>query len=280
VYLLRPLRFSFTLVLILFSAGSVPIHSQPLSAIQSQLNLAYKGKTLLLRDFYRGDDLAYEQNGSVLGNAAQGPWTLANVRITGVTVTALGMEIVGDRLGTWYKNEKAQFVKIDKLKIHIARAISDTDTEATLRPIFSRVFIQQGEEIGPMLPEYWRSYLAGTDSKSRAASWLASLEGHIPTFKIGKSSDGEVAPPRLVYDPEPKYSKEAVSNLVEGTSRLEAVIDAAGMPGSIAILQPLGMGLDEQAVLAVQQWKFQPATKNGQPVAVQMNVQINFRCCP
>jgi protein TonB len=37
------------------------------------------------------------------------------------------------------------------------------------------------------------------------------------------------------------------------------------------------MGLDEKAIEAVSQWRFQPATLNGQPVAVQINVEVSFR---
>jgi protein TonB len=40
------------------------------------------------------------------------------------------------------------------------------------------------------------------------------------------------------------------------------------------------MGLDEQAILAIRQWKFQPAMKNGKPVRVQIEIQMDFRCCP
>jgi periplasmic protein TonB len=37
------------------------------------------------------------------------------------------------------------------------------------------------------------------------------------------------------------------------------------------------MGLDEKAIAAVREWRFQPATLNGQPVAVQINVEVSFR---
>ena len=38
----------------------------------------------------------------------------------------------------------------------------------------------------------------------------------------------------------------------------------------------LGMGLDEKAIEAVRNWKFEPAKKDGKPVAVQINVEVNF----
>jgi TonB family protein len=37
------------------------------------------------------------------------------------------------------------------------------------------------------------------------------------------------------------------------------------------------LGLDEKAVEAVRQWKFEPATLDGTPVAVQATVEVNFR---
>ena len=37
------------------------------------------------------------------------------------------------------------------------------------------------------------------------------------------------------------------------------------------------MGLDEKAIEAVRQWKFEPARKGGQAVSVQINVEVEFR---
>jgi protein TonB len=42
-------------------------------------------------------------------------------------------------------------------------------------------------------------------------------------------------------------------------------------------VQHLGKGLDEKAVEAVQQYKFEPAMRNGEPVAVEVNIEVNFR---
>jgi protein TonB len=55
------------------------------------------------------------------------------------------------------------------------------------------------------------------------------------------------------------------------------VVDAQGHPRNIHVARSLGLGLDEKAVEAVRKWKFEPGTKDGQPVAVQVNVEVNFR---
>jgi len=54
-------------------------------------------------------------------------------------------------------------------------------------------------------------------------------------------------------------------------------VDAAGRPQQIRVQRPLGMGLDEKAIEAVKQWKFEPAKKDGQAVPVMINVEVNFR---
>lgn len=58
---------------------------------------------------------------------------------------------------------------------------------------------------------------------------------------------------------------------------LGLIVGSDGRPHDIRVSRSLGMGLDEKAIEAVRQWKFEPARKNGQPVAVQINVEVDFR---
>ncbi len=274
---LRYFRRSVSLVVLLVSIAPLSIWCQ---SVQDQLNSAFKAKILLLRNFYSGDDLGYDQNGRLLGVVTLGPWTLANVEITRVAVTTQGIEIIGNRMGTWYRDGKPDFVKVGKLKIRVTKPILDGDNETTLRPIFSQIFIEAGEDLRPGVQDYWRSYLDGNDSKSRSAAWKATLEKEYPPIKKSDAPPGQVTAPRALSSPDPRYTREAANHHIEGVSRLGIVVDGTGKADNIAVLEPLGMGLDEQAVLAIKQWRFQPAMKNGQPVRVQINVEINFRCCP
>jgi periplasmic protein TonB len=92
-------------------------------------------------------------------------------------------------------------------------------------------------------------------------------------FRIG----GGVSAPRPIYAPDPEYSEEARKAKYQGKVVLWAIIDADGLPKDIRVQQPLGMGLDQKAVAAVRQWRFDPARKSGQPVAVQVNIEMTFR---
>jgi TonB family protein len=92
-------------------------------------------------------------------------------------------------------------------------------------------------------------------------------------FRVG----GGVSAPRPIYDPDPEYSEEARHAKYQGTVLLWVIVGPDGRPRDIRVQRSLGMGLDEKAVEAVGQWRFEPAMKDGHPVAVQVNIEVNFR---
>jgi protein TonB len=92
-------------------------------------------------------------------------------------------------------------------------------------------------------------------------------------YEIGNG----VSMPRAIYSPEPEFSEEARKTKHQGDVILLALIGADGRPRNLTIVRSLGMGLDEKALEKVSTWRFEPAKKDGHPVAVQMNIIVNFR---
>jgi periplasmic protein TonB len=92
-------------------------------------------------------------------------------------------------------------------------------------------------------------------------------------FRVG----GGVSAPKALYAPDPEYSEEARKAKYQGTCVLWLIVGPDGHPREIRIARSLGLGLDEKAIEAVKQWKFEPAMKDGKPVAVQINVEVDFR---
>ena len=88
---------------------------------------------------------------------------------------------------------------------------------------------------------------------------------------------GGVTAPRAIYKPDPEYSEEARKAKYQGTVILGLVVDASGRPRGLKVERGLGMGLDEKALEAVRTWKFEPAEKDGKPVAVAISVEVEFR---
>jgi len=91
-------------------------------------------------------------------------------------------------------------------------------------------------------------------------------------FRVG----GGVSAPRVLENPSPDYSEEARKAKYQGTVVLWLIVDSNGKPRDVKVARSLGMGLDQKAIEAVRLWKFHPAMKDGTPVAVQINVEVNF----
>ena len=92
-------------------------------------------------------------------------------------------------------------------------------------------------------------------------------------FKVG----GGVSAPKAIYAPDPEYSEEARKAKYQGTCVLWLIVGPDGRARDIRVARTLGLGLDEKAMEAVKTWKFEPAMKDGKPVAVQINVEVTFR---
>jgi TonB family protein len=88
---------------------------------------------------------------------------------------------------------------------------------------------------------------------------------------------GPVKGPKVSYSVEPKYTEGARQKKLSGIVKLYCWVDEEGKPSHIKVVQGLGMGLDEKAVEALQQFKFQPATRNGRPVKVDLYIDISFQ---
>jgi protein TonB len=135
-----------------------------------------------------------------------------------------------------------------------------------------------------LVPDFWRGYLTGTlpkkptneidkkDEKADPQPVMQSQTGD-GVYRVG----GKVSEPKPVYSRDPQYNPFARANKFQGTSVVSAVILPDGTVSDVKITRPIGLGLDDEAVRAVRTWQFKPAKKNDQPVAVMINVEVNFR---
>jgi TonB family protein len=95
---------------------------------------------------------------------------------------------------------------------------------------------------------------------------------------IPANGGGVTSAPRPTYRPEPGYTPAARKAKIEGEVALSIVIDAQGNVTAVKqTSDPLGAGLDESAAATVRTWKFEPARRDGVPVAVKMLVKVTFK---
>lgn len=98
------------------------------------------------------------------------------------------------------------------------------------------------------------------------------LSAQDQVYKIGQG----VQSPRLIKEVKPIYTKSAMDRKVEGTVELDAVILKDGTVGEVTVKRSLDEDLDQEAVKATKQWKFRPGTKDGEPVNVQVFIELSF----
>lgn len=88
---------------------------------------------------------------------------------------------------------------------------------------------------------------------------------------------GSVSAPRLISEVRPRYTSEALRNRIQGTVLLEAVVTRDGCTSNIRVVRSLDRGgLDEEAVTAVAQWRFEPGRLGSTPVDVLVTIVLDF----
>lgn len=87
-----------------------------------------------------------------------------------------------------------------------------------------------------------------------------------------------VTVPRCSYCPNPSYSEAARKEKIQGTVLLNVVVNADGEAESATIFsgQPFGLN-DVSKNIILKKWRFDPSTKDGQPVRVQVQIEVSFK---
>ena len=117
------------------------------------------------------------------------------------------------------------------------------------------------------MPDFWKLYY-------QAAAAKTDYRPTDPAVLRQTTVDQKA---KLLSKFEPETNEYAQANGVAGMALYHAVIGPDGKPGEIAVARPIGFGLDENAVKAIQNAKFEPATKDGKPVPVLLDLVVQFR---
>ena len=88
---------------------------------------------------------------------------------------------------------------------------------------------------------------------------------------------GVAVAPKPVYHPDPEYTDHARRKKINGSVVVSFIVTKEGKVRNSEIKQGLDKGLDQQALAAVNTWRFEPALKEGKPVEVRLRAEITFR---
>jgi TonB family protein len=88
---------------------------------------------------------------------------------------------------------------------------------------------------------------------------------------------GVATPPRVITEVRASYTNDALLHRIQGTVELEVIVTSEGRPSHIRVVRSLDPeGLDDQAVAAVAQWRFEPGRVAGKPVNVLVTIMLDF----
>ncbi len=159
----------------------------------------------------------------------------------------------------------------------ILRALIDRQGNVTNVEVLQGLATGLDEEAVAAI-EQWKFQPATLNGEPVDVHWDLAI-----SFRLGRRLEGpiyaseDVRPPGKIHGPQPRYTEAARKARVQGEVIVRAIIDRRGDVARVEVVQGLSMGLDEETVAAIRQWKFRPATLNGEPVNVIHDLTVNFR---
>ena len=101
-------------------------------------------------------------------------------------------------------------------------------------------------------------------------------------YKVCRSPEAKggepcATPPKLIHNVWPDYSEAARKARVQGKVLLALTVDKEGVPHDVEVVDSLRPDLDEKAMEAVRQWRFEPGRYEDHPVAVKLQIEVTFR---
>jgi TonB family protein len=231
------------------------------------------GRALFLRGSYLANDLNYGATGQVTGSPKSGDWTLSGVDLKKVERHGpQNIQLDGIRVAIRYNADTHEFERHPQKDANIKILVADPGSAAAVAATFDAIFAQG---IDPRLqqatPAFWQHYF------NPALPWPQdTLAGQQVFVLKSPIQPDDPTQPVVSHKTDAKMTTEAEKDRIHGVLQLRMVVDAQGVPQRIAIMRPLGYGLDERAVEAITKWRFTPAMRQGQPVASMFLFNYEF----
>ena len=263
IMFVRFLMFCFLVVSATTSAFAID------KSIQETLRSELKGKTVFLKSFNKNFNTAPLKSipaaGSDLINAA--------FEIKKISFSSDSMKLESKLAVFVYNRDAGTIIKYDKkkpesVKIEIFLDSGGKDI-ASIRSTLGKVLTANLNEAKSLLPWSCPEVFMLTYNGD---AWKCS-ENPPPDFLKFKN----YTKPRVIQGNSPQYTDLARLEMISGTVSLLAEIDENGIPTVLAVFNPLGGGLTDEAIRAVRQWKFAPALdSDGKPIALPALLEVSF----
>lgn len=108
------------------------------------------------------------------------------------------------------------------------------------------------------------------------AAQNSSANNDETVYEMHNARKNGIQAPKGIYTPQPEYSDKARRKKINGIVLLSFVVAKDGTVRDPVVTKSLESSLDQQSLDTVKKWKFEPATKDGQPVAVRVQAEMSF----
>jgi len=229
--------------------------------VKDALKHKYKNHILALRSPFTASDQKFDSAGHPLNAAASSSWLLyGGIYVEKLNLSRDTLRLQGP-LAAFADEKKdgkpvlVRFSKSQRIEIHLNQPLKSLDDAEA---VMGRVFF------------------LGADAAEHVQPELRRADDTIPDDQIYNYRQDGVTAPKPTFTPEPDFSEEARRKKFQGNVILSIVVDKRGNVARIKMDKVLGHGLDEHAMEAIKAWRFAPATRNGEPVAVREPVSVGF----
>ena len=122
------------------------------------------------------------------------------------------------------------------------------------------------------VPAMLRAQAQDHDSDKSTAPEDRAEDTDETVFDLG---DG-ITPPKVTHQVSPKPDSGAQGFRVSGVVLIGLVVSSHGLPVNVHVVRSVDKDIDQSAMDAVRQWRFEPARKGDKPVAVRLTIEIRF----
>lgn len=233
-----------------------------------------RDRPLYLRGFWSDETLHFDGNGELVQPSAHTTFTLDGFAFESVKLKDGLLTVRGQVICVEFLDGRPKRMALPVKRIILIEAPANGD----YGPALDAIFADGLEALAPSLPAYWQTWARKTYPAVYASMKTPAPSANETAFQSPPALDvgGSISAPRLLHSvvphsngmsPKPPYSCKTTINLV---------VERNGNPSHITIAGPVGLGLDESALQAVQQWHFEPAKQDGAPVRVNIAVEVNY----
>jgi TonB family protein len=273
-------------LLLILWISAPPGHAQ---STEAELKSRLIDKPLYLRGCWRDDKLNFDSVGGLKGSSGPVTFTLSGFDLYTLRLKRNKLVLEGRRIGLELRDNKQQRVPLkvgkpedpenEQILIEV-----DASPSGDYGPALDTIFANGLEELVPSMPFYWKSYAVKNfipaDQSQAPAAHAASNSGHQETSSSEtkpRRIGGGVTAPKLLASKEPQFNSSARSLRYSGNVLINLWVQPDGTVSHLSLVRPIGLGLDESALAAVQKYTFSPAMQNDKPVLVELNIEVNFQ---